>query len=85
MKAKPSRELLSEIVEKLDGPVADLVRKDSVFAKLGLLESDYVTPDAVVELLTKHAKLMQRPVVMTGNSAVIGRPKERVAELLDRS
>ncbi len=85
MKAKPSRELLTEIVEKLDGPVADLVRKDSVFAKLGLVEADYVSPDAVVELLTKHAKLMQRPVVMTDTGAVIGRPKERVAELLDRS
>ena len=85
MKAKPSRELLTEIVEKLDGPVADLVRKDSVFAKLGLVEADYVSPDAVVELLTKHAKLMQRPVVMTDTGAVIGRPKERITELLDRS
>ena len=85
MKAKPSRELLCEIVEKLDGPVADLVRKDSVFAKLGLNADDYVTPAAVVELLTKHAKLLQRPVVMTDDGAVIGRPKERVTELLNRS
>ena len=85
MKAKPSPELLTEIVEKLDGPVADLVRKDSVFAKLGLNADDYVTPAAVVELLTKHAKLLQRPVVMTDDGAVIGRPKERVTELLNRS
>ena len=84
MKAKPSRETLTEIVEKLDGPVADLVRKDSVFAKLGLVESDYVTPESVVEILVKHAKLMQRPVVMTDHCAVIGRPKDRVVGLLDR-
>jgi arsenate reductase (glutaredoxin) len=84
MKAKPSRETLTTIVEKLDGPVADLVRKDSVFAKLGLLDADYVTPDAVIEILVKHPKLMQRPVVMTDTGAVIGRPKERVGELLDR-
>lgn len=85
MKAKPSRELLTEIVEKLDGPVADLVRKDSVFTKLGLVEVEYITPSAVVELLVKHPKLLQRPIVMTDTGAVIGRPKERVAELLDRS
>jgi arsenate reductase (glutaredoxin) len=85
MKAKPSRETLTEIVDKLDGPVADLVRKDSVFGKLGLAETDYVTPEAVVELLVKHPKLMQRPVVMTEAGAVIGRPKDRVGELLDRS
>jgi arsenate reductase (glutaredoxin) len=85
MKAKPSRELLQEIVDKLDGSVADLVRKDSVFAKLGLNEADYRTPEAVVELLTAHPKLLQRPVVMTDRAAVIGRPKERVSELLDRS
>ncbi len=70
-------------MRKLDGPVADLVRKDSVFAKLGLDEADYQSPDAVVELLVKHPKLMQRPVVMTSKGAVIGRPKDRVTELLD--
>jgi arsenate reductase (glutaredoxin) len=85
MKAKPTRETLTELVDKLDGPVADLVRKDSVFAKLGLNEADYVTPAAVVEVLVKHPKLLQRPVVMTDSGAVIGRPKERVTELLDRS
>lgn len=84
MKAKPSRETLTEIVAKLDGNVADLVRKDSVFAKLGLVEADYVTPEAVVEILVKHPKLLQRPVVMTAAGAVIGRPKDRVGELLDR-
>lgn len=74
-----------EIVEKLDGPVADLVRKDSVFAKLGLDDADFQTPGSVVDLLVKHPKLMQRPVVMTPAGAVIGRPKDRVNELLDRS
>jgi arsenate reductase (glutaredoxin) len=76
---------LTEIVAKLDGPVADLVRKDSVFAKLGLDEADYQTPESVVDLLVRHPRLMQRPVVMTASGAVIGRPKERITELLDRS
>ena len=65
--------------------MADLVRKDSVFAKLGLDEAEYQTSAAVVDLLVKHPKLMQRPVVMTAKGAVVGRPKDRVSELLGRS
>jgi arsenate reductase len=81
-KTPPDRKALEWIVAHLEDPVADLVRKDSQFKKLGLDEADYVTPDAVVELLLKHKMLMQRPVVVKGNKAIIGRPKERVRDLL---
>jgi arsenate reductase (glutaredoxin) len=66
----------------LEDPVGDLVRKDSLFAKLGLDESDYRTPDAVVELLVERPRLMQRPVVVKAGHAIIGRPKSRVAGFL---
>lgn len=56
-----------------------------MFAKLGLDEADYQSAEAVVEVLLKHPKLMQRPIVLTAQGAVIGRPKDRVNELLDRS
>jgi arsenate reductase len=35
-----------------------------------------------VALLVKHKQLLQRPVVVTAKKAIIGRPKERVRELL---
>ena len=86
MKTKPGREILSDIVAKLEDPVQDLVRKDSVFAKLGLHEADYVdNPQAVIEVLVAHPKLLQRPVVVRGEVALIGRPKERVRELLSKT
>lgn len=81
-KTPPDRAALESLVAKLVGPVADLVRKDSQFAKLGLNADDYTTPEAVVELLLKHKMLMQRPVVVRGKTAIIGRPKERIRELL---
>ena len=65
MKTKPTRELLESIVAKLEDPVGDLVRKDSLFSKLGLVAADYNTPAAVVDLLVARPALMQRPVVMT--------------------
>jgi arsenate reductase (glutaredoxin) len=81
-KTPPDRAALTWLVEHLEDPVADLVRKDSQFAKLGLSAEDYTSPEAVVELLLKHKMLMQRPVVVRGDQAIIGRPKERIRQLL---
>ena len=67
----------------LGNPPADLVRKDKNFKALGLNESDYTTPDAVVAVLLEHPKLMQRPIIIRGNRAVIARPSETLLELLD--
>ena len=83
MKTPPDREELEHIVSILEDPVEDLVRKDSVFKKLELNPDDYVdNPKAVVDVLVKHKALLQRPVVIKGDKAIIGRPKSRIAELL---
>ncbi len=77
-----TRAQIETIVDRIEDPVGDLVRKDSVFEKLGLRAEDYTTRDAVVELLVQQPKLLQRPVVLKGKKAIIGRPKERVRALL---
>ena len=77
-----TRAQIEAIVDGLEDPVADLVRKDSVFEKLGLRAEDYTTRAAVVELLVQQPKLLQRPVVLKGAQAIIGRPKDRVRTLL---
>ena len=82
MKEKPTREALERLVSMLEGPVTDLVRRDSHFAKLGLSEADVETTEQVVERLLEQPRLMQRPVVVIGERAIIGRPKARVAEFL---
>lgn len=81
-KTPPDRDTLKWIADHLEDPVADLLRKDSQFAKLGLNEADFTTTDAVVDIIAKHKMLMQRPVIVRGDKAIIGRPKERVRELL---
>jgi len=82
MKERPDRATLEGIVERLEDPVADLVRKDSVFKKLGLDAADYVEREPVIELLVRRPALLQRPIVVRGERAIVGRPKERVRELL---
>ncbi len=66
----------------LPNPPADLVRKDKNFERLGLDANHYVTREAVIELLVQHPVLMQRPIIVTGQKAVIARPAEKVLELL---
>lgn len=83
MKEPPDRKALEKIVKGLEDPVEDLVRKDSQFKKLGLNADDYVdNPEAVIELLSERKALLQRPVIVKGRKAIIGRPKARIAEFL---
>ncbi len=81
-KTPPDEPTLRDIIAKLEDPATDLVRRDSLWKKLGLTEDDVATDDQVVAVLVKHKQLLQRPVVVTATRAIIGRPKERVRELL---
>jgi arsenate reductase len=58
------------------------VRKDSQFAKLRLDAADYVEPEPVIELLVAKPRLLQRPIVVRGDRAIVGRPKDRVRAFL---
>ena len=60
-----------------------MVRKDKFFKDQGLDPDAYETTEAVVDLLLEHPRLMQRPVLVRDGRAVIGRPSEKVLELLD--
>ncbi|CAB4873824.1 unannotated protein [freshwater metagenome] len=82
LKTPPDAATLAEIIAKLQDPVTDLVRRDANFAKLGLTDADVATADQVIAVLVKHKALLQRPVVVTPTAALIGRPKERISELL---
>lgn len=78
----PDRATLQAIIAKLQDPVTDLVRRDAQFAKLGLTDADVATEEQVIATILEHKMLMQRPLVVTDDTAIIGRPKERVRELL---
>ena len=82
LKTPPDEATLRALIAKLEDPVTDLVRRDSLWAKLGLTDADVATEDQVVAVLLQHKQLMQRPVVVTKTKAIIGRPKDRVRQLL---
>ena len=82
LKDHSTRERLEKIIDMLDGPVADLVRKDKRFKELGLNPNDYGDKKAVVALLLKYPELMQRPIIIRGKRAIIARPPEKLETLL---
>jgi arsenate reductase len=82
LKAPLDRPTLERILALLPDPPAALVRKDKRFAELGLDPAAYTTREAVIALLLAHPELMERPVIIRGERAVIARPSEKVLELL---
>jgi arsenate reductase (glutaredoxin) len=82
LKTPLHRTTLEGLVAMLEGPPAELVRKDRRFEELGLKAAKYVSAEEVVALLVKHPELMQRPIIVKDSKAVIARPPERLLPLL---
>jgi len=83
LKAPLDRATLERFLDLLPDPPADLVRKDKRFKELGLDPAAYVTRQQVVGVLLAHPELMQRPVAVRGERAVLARPSEKVLALLE--
>ncbi|MGI8792475.1 MAG: ArsC/Spx/MgsR family protein [Acidimicrobiales bacterium] len=82
MKTPPARADLERILDLLPDEPTALIRRDKSFETLGLTEADCQAREQVVDLLLAHPELMQRPVIIRGDRAVIARPAEKVLELL---
>ena len=82
LKTPLDRAGFERVMNLLPNPPADLVRKDKNFEALGLDANNYVTREAVIDLLLQHPVLMQRPIIIKGQKAVLARPSEKVLELL---
>jgi arsenate reductase len=65
------------------GPRDALRRREPLVGELGLLDGEGVGDDELIALMAKHPELLQRPIVVRGDRAVLARPVERVLELLD--
>lgn len=82
LKTPLTRTELERILDLLPNDPAELVRKDKRFKELDLKEDNYQTRNTVIDLLCQHPELMQRPVLVKGDLAIIGRPSSEVEELL---
>ncbi|MCW2992401.1 MAG: arsC [Solirubrobacterales bacterium] len=73
---------LRELVRKAGVPARELLRtREPVFKELGLGDRE-LSDDEAIALMAEHPQLLERPVVVRGERAVLARPTERVLELL---
>ena len=76
------RDALADMQRALGVPAGEMLRRDDL-ARFGLDPDAELSDVEVLDLLATRPSLLQRPIALRGSRAVIGRPPERVLELLD--
>jgi arsenate reductase len=78
-----SRAELEQLAARLGRPVREWVRRrEQEYAAAGL--SDRSDAAALLDAIAAHPRLLERPILVHGERAVVGRPPEAVLTLLDR-
>ena len=78
----PTEDELTSILEMLAISAKDLLRRgEPEYKELGLGNQN-LSEQQLIQLMIKHPKLIERPIVIAGDKAVIGRPPEQVLNLL---
>jgi arsenate reductase len=74
---------IKSLLKKLDLSPRDILRKDEPIAReLGISKRDH-SDDELIELMVEHPDLIQRPIVVRGDKAVLARPVENIEKILN--
>ena len=78
----PSAAEIKEVLGKLGITARELLRKGEDAYKENNLKDDSLSEDALIDAMAKFPKLIERPIVINGDKAKLGRPPEQVEEIL---
>ena len=82
LKSPPNEATLTRLLKQLGIGPRDLLRtKEPEYKALGLADAG-LDDAALIRAMVRHPKLIERPIVVEGRRAVLGRPPEKVLELL---
>jgi len=82
MKTPPTSTELAEILARLNIPARNLLRtKEAEYTKLQLSNAA-LTEQQLIKAMTEHPKLIERPIVINGERAAIGRPLSNISAIL---
>ncbi len=77
----PSKQSLKNIIARLGLPAQELIRSsENAFTEAGL-NIEAMNEDDIIDAIFENPVLLQRPIVIYGDKAVIGRPPVKVLEL----
>jgi len=81
LKNPPTKEELQEVLKKLGMKPSELIRKkEKLFKELNLKDK---SEDELLEAMVEHPKLIERPIVINGNKAVVARPETQIEKILN--
>lgn len=72
---------LGKIIKRLGIPPSDLIRKNESIWKENYKGKE-LSDEQLINLMIQHPQLMERPIVINGNKAVIGRPPQHILDIL---
>ena len=82
LKTPPTAAELETVLGMLEMEPRELMRrKEAEFKELGLADKSVPRRDLIAAMVA-HPRLIERPVAISGDRAVLGRPTEKVLELL---
>ena len=81
LESPPSAEQLQALLGKLGLGARQLLRSGEEEYQALNLANPELTDAQLIEAMVKHPKLIERPILIVGDKAVVGRPPEKVLEL----
>lgn len=78
----PDSDELNEILDLLGMEPRDLMRKHEAPYKENNLDNPELSRDQLIQAMINNPILIERPIVISGNKAIIGRPPEKVLDIL---
>ena len=82
LKTTPSAEKLTEIINMLGGDPRSALRKGEKAYKENYLNDPTLNNDDIIRTMAENPILIERPIVVNGKKAAIGRPPENILDIL---
>ncbi|MCW8127026.1 arsenate reductase (glutaredoxin) [Microbulbifer halophilus] len=82
LETPPSKAQLAELLHKLGLSARELLRTGESAYKELQLKDRALSDEQLIDAMVQHPKLIQRPIVVRGDRAVLGRPPENALELI---
>lgn len=82
LEEKLTKTMLNEVIDLSDLTVRDIIRSNEREYKDNNLDNNTLTHDEILQYILKFPKLLQRPIFVSNNKAIIARPPENILKII---